>query len=113
MGREQATRIIEILEKAGFPAYFVGGCVRDMLLGREPEDWDIASAARPEQVMALFGADALPTGCKHGSVTVKCGGEAFEVTTFGRTWPAGTSPSTPWPWRKAGAFLTSTAESAT
>ena len=82
MGREQATRIIEILEKAGFPAYFVGGCVRDTLLGREPEDWDIASAARPEQVMALFGADALPTGCKHGTVTVKCGGEAFEVTTF-------------------------------
>ena len=71
MGREQATRIIEILEKAGFPAYFVGGCVRDTLLGREPEDWDIASAARPEQVMALFGADALPTGCKHGTVTVK------------------------------------------
>ena len=82
MGREQATRVIEILEKAGFPAYFVGGCVRDTLLGREPEDWDIASAARPEQVMALFGADALPTGCKHGTVTVKCGGEAFEVTTF-------------------------------
>lgn len=82
MGREQATKIIDALEREGFRAYFVGGCVRDTLLGREPGDWDIASSARPEQVMALFGANGIPTGCKHGTVTVRCGGESFEVTTF-------------------------------
>ncbi len=82
MGREQATKIIDALEREGFRAYFVGGCVRDTLLGREPGDWDMASDARPEQVMEIFGADAVPTGCKHGTVTVRCGGESFEVTTF-------------------------------
>ncbi len=82
MGREQATKIIDALEREGFRAYFVGGCVRDTLLGREPGDWDMASDARPEQVMEIFGADAIPTGCKHGTVTVRCGGESFEVTTF-------------------------------
>ena len=51
MSREQAQNIIRDIEKRGFRAYLVGGCVRDLLLGRMPEDWDIASSARPEQIM--------------------------------------------------------------
>ena len=82
MGRKQAQKVIDSIEASGFQAYFVGGCVRDTLLGREPGDWDIASSARPEQIMDIFGADAIPTGCKHGTVTVRSGGETFEVTTF-------------------------------
>ena len=59
MSREQAQNIIRDIEKRGFRAYLVGGCVRDLLLGRMPEDWDIASSARPEQIMEIFGAQAL------------------------------------------------------
>lgn len=66
--------------EAGFDAYPVGGCVRDIALGREPEDWDIATSALPQQVMALF--DARPTGIQHGTVTVLLDGMALEVTTF-------------------------------
>lgn len=82
MSREQAQNIIRDIEKRGFRAYLVGGCVRDLLLGRMPEDWDIASSARPEQIMEIFGAQALPTGLKHGTVTVKTWDGAYEITTF-------------------------------
>ena len=82
MSREQARNIIRDIEKRGFRAYLVGGCVRDLLLGRMPEDWDIASSARPEQIMEIFGAQALPTGLKHGTVTVKTWDGAYEITTF-------------------------------
>lgn len=82
MSRERALEIMNTIEGRGYRAYLVGGCVRDLLLGREPEDWDIASSARPEQIMAIFGADAVPTGVKHGTVTVKSAGEGYEVTTF-------------------------------
>ena len=51
---QQIGVILTRLEQAGFPAYAVGGCVRDTLLGRVPEDWDVTTAARPEQVSALF-----------------------------------------------------------
>ena len=71
------------LRAAGFAAYPVGGCVRDLLLGRTPGDWDIAASARPEQVMALF-ACTVPTGVRHGTVTVLLDGFALEVTTFRR-----------------------------
>ena len=71
------------LEAAGWEAWCVGGGVRDMLLGRDPGDWDVTTSARPEDVMALFGKDALPTGLKHGTVTVG-GGRGVEVTTFRR-----------------------------
>ena len=73
--------IIDRLESAGFEAYAVGGCVRDTILGRKPEDWDITTSARPEQVKRLFRRTA-DTGIKHGTVTVlleKCG---YEVTTY-------------------------------
>lgn len=82
MSREQAQIIINEIENRGFQAYLVGGCVRDLLLGRIPEDWDIASSARPEQIMEIFGDKAYPTGLKHGTVTVKTDCEAFEITTF-------------------------------
>ena len=77
-------QLLTQLEQGGFSTYLVGGCVRDLLMGREPGDWDVATSARPEQVMALFSPNALPTGLKHGTVTVSVGGDPFEVTTFRR-----------------------------
>ena len=79
-----AAGILRTLETAGYEAYCVGGCVRDALLGRMPEDWDIATAARPEETLALFGPDALPTGLRHGTVTIRRPGGSAEVTTFRR-----------------------------
>ena len=73
--------ILRELEKAGFRAYYVGGCVRDTLLGRPVHDWDITTSASPEEMMALF-PDSLPTGVKHGTVTVRWQGVLAETTTF-------------------------------
>ena len=65
-----ALQALERLHKAGFAAFVVGGCVRDSLLGNTPGDWDITTAARPEQVhRALSGLTVLDTGLKHGTVT--------------------------------------------
>ena len=69
------------MEEAGFEAYAVGGCVRDSLLGREPDDWDITTSARPQQVKAVFPR-TIDTGIQHGTVTVMMGKEGFEVTTY-------------------------------
>ena len=78
-----ALAAIERLREAGFPAYLVGGCVRDALLGREPGDWDIAAAALPEQVEAVFaGERIIETGIRHGTVTVLLEGLPLEITTF-------------------------------
>jgi tRNA nucleotidyltransferase/poly(A) polymerase len=66
---EKAKYIIETIQNAGFEAYVVGGCVRDSILGRCPEDWDITTSARPEQVKALFRR-TIDTGIQHGTVTV-------------------------------------------
>lgn len=74
-------RIIDTLETAGFEAYAVGGCVRDTLLGRTPEDWDITTSARPEQVKALFRR-TIDTGIQHGTVTVLENRQGYEVTTY-------------------------------
>lgn len=74
--------ILYRLEQAGFAAYAVGGCVRDLLLRRTPRDWDITTAAQPRQVMELFAPHAAATGLRHGTVTVRQDGESFEVTTF-------------------------------
>ena len=74
--------VLRRLNGAGFAACAVGGCVRDALLGRVPEDWDVTTAARPEQVTALFPGHAIPTGLQHGTVTVRQAGQSFEVTTF-------------------------------
>ncbi len=74
--------VLRRLEAAGYEAYAVGGCVRDLLLGKTPEDYDITTAARPEQVAALFDGFCTPTGLRHGTVTVRQDGKSFEVTTF-------------------------------
>lgn len=72
---------LNTLRRSGFAAYPVGGCVRDLLLGRVPGDWDITTAARPETVTALF-EKTVPTGVQHGTVTVLLGDQSLEVTTF-------------------------------
>ena len=63
--------VLDTLTAAGHEAWCVGGCVRDSLLGRTPEDWDVTTGALPEETLALFGRQALPTGLKHGTVTVR------------------------------------------
>ena len=78
-----AAALLAWLHGAGYAAYAVGGCVRDSLLGRTPQDWDLCTSARPEQVLALFGeGQCIPTGLQHGTVTIKYGGQLYETTTF-------------------------------
>ena len=78
---DKVKKIIETLTAAGYEAYAVGGCVRDCVLGREPNDWDITTSARPEETKRLF-AKTVDTGIRHGTVMVLLGGEGFEVTTY-------------------------------
>lgn len=78
---DKVKRIIDTLELHGHEAYAVGGCVRDSILGRKPQDWDITTSAKPEQVKALF-AHTIDTGIQHGTVTVMIDHEGFEVTTY-------------------------------
>ena len=73
--------MLALLRESGHTPYLVGGCVRDLLRGAEPDDYDMTSDARPEEVMAIFGADAHPTGLMHGTVTLVRGGLAVEHTT--------------------------------
>lgn len=76
-------KILRRLHQAGFEAYAVGGCVRDVLLGLTPDDWDIATDALPQQTAALFAdCRVIETGLQHGTVTVLFEGDAFEITTF-------------------------------
>ena len=78
-----AAALLTRLHAAGHAAYAVGGCVRDSLLGQTPHDWDLCTSATPEQVLELFGeTHCIPTGLQHGTVTVKHGGELYEITTF-------------------------------
>ena len=79
--RETAKAIVQRLQKAGFAAFWVGGCVRDFLLGREPQDFDIATDARPEQVEKLF-QKTIPVGKKFGVMVVVENGQQFQVATF-------------------------------
>lgn len=78
---EKAEIILHTLEEAGYEAYVVGGCVRDSILGRSPDDWDITTSAKPEEVKALFRR-TVHTGLIHGTVTVMLDKEGFEVTTY-------------------------------
>ncbi len=73
--------ILSRLQHAGHEAFVVGGCVRDTLLGREPEDWDITTSAKPEEVKIIF-IKTIDTGIKHGTVTVLVNGNGYEVTTY-------------------------------
>lgn len=74
---------INLLQSVGFEAYAVGGCVRDSLLGKTPNDWDITTSAKPEDMKSVFvDFRCIDTGIKHGTVTVVIDGEPLEITTF-------------------------------
>ena len=80
---KKVTLAMEKLEDAGFEAYLVGGSLRDILMGREVHDFDITSSAKPEEVMEVFSDfKVIPTGLKHGTVTVLVEDEPLEITTF-------------------------------
>ncbi len=78
---EKVKYIINTIMKAGYEAYAVGGCIRDSILGRVPDDWDITTSAAPYQVKELFRR-TIDTGIQHGTVTVMLDKEGFEVTTY-------------------------------
>lgn len=79
----EAEALLKRLEDAGYEAYYVGGCVRDHLMGRAVHDIDITTNALPEQTAAVFeGFKVIPTGIKHGTVTVLAGGSQYEITTY-------------------------------
>ena len=76
-------KLIRRLEEKGFEAYAVGGCVRDMLLGKKPEDYDFAVSALPDETkQALNGVPVFDTGLRHGTVTAVVDGHAAEITTY-------------------------------
>lgn len=76
-------QVLNRLESSGFEAYIIGGCVRDSLMGKQPHDFDITTSALPEETMAVFkGYKVIPTGIKHGTVTVHVEGEPIEITTY-------------------------------
>lgn len=78
-----ANVVIDKLYENGHSAFVVGGCVRDFILEKEPHDWDICTDTLPEQVMQIFGEkNVIPTGIKHGTVTVLIGNDNYEVTTY-------------------------------
>ena len=78
---EDVRYIIEKLNSAGYEAYAVGGCIRDSILGRIPDDWDITTSAKPEEIKALF-SKTIDTGIQHGTVTVMRNHVGYEVTTY-------------------------------
>lgn len=80
-----AIRVIETLNNSGYEAYLVGGCVRDMLMGVEPHDWDICTNATPEETKRVMKEHKIYTfdsGIKHGTITAVINGENYEVTTY-------------------------------
>ena len=78
---EDVKYILEKLNTSGYEAYAVGGCVRDSILGRNPDDWDITTSAKPEETKALF-PKTIDTGIQHGTVTVMRNHVGYEVTTY-------------------------------
>ena len=75
--------VLEILQNAGFAAHVVGGCVRDSMLGGSPHDWDVTTNARPDELLQCFaGMRVLPTGFRHGTLTVLVEAKPVEVTTY-------------------------------
>ena len=73
--------VAAIFNRVGKQVFLVGGAVRDLFLGKEAQDWDLATDARPEEVASLFRR-VIPTGIKHGTVTIRYKGCSLEVTTF-------------------------------
>ena len=78
---EEVEFILKTLQEANFEAYVVGGCVRDALLNREPNDFDVTTNAEPQEIKELF-VKTIDTGLKHGTVTVRINKKSYEVTTF-------------------------------
>jgi tRNA nucleotidyltransferase (CCA-adding enzyme) len=78
---KEALEVLTNLKENGYQSYLVGGCVRDLCLGKTPKDWDITTKALPEQVIGLFD-HVIPTGLQHGTVTVMLNNLPLEVTTF-------------------------------
>lgn len=81
---KEVKTVIQTLQSAGYSPYLVGGCVREMLRGKEPSDYDMTSDAPPQEVLRIFGESAHPTGLPHGTVTVVSGGMPIELTTMRR-----------------------------
>ncbi len=80
---EKVNRILDVLNSYNYVGYIVGGCVRDSILRREPNDWDICTNCKPEKMIEIFdGFKVIPTGLKHGTVTIVIDNEHFEITTF-------------------------------
>lgn len=80
---DNIARILSRLEAAGYEAYIVGGCVRDSLMEKAPHDFDITTSALPEETISVFeDMQVIPTGIKHGTVTVLADGEPVEITTY-------------------------------
>ena len=78
-----AARALQLLHEAGYDAYAVGGCVRDSLMGRPCDDWDLTTAAAPAEILRVFaGFRTIETGIRHGTVTVLIDGTPLEITTF-------------------------------
>ena len=81
---KEVETVITTLQGAGYSPYLVGGCVREMLRGKAPSDYDMTSDAPPQEVLRLFSESAHPTGLQHGTVTVVSGGLPIELTTMRR-----------------------------
>lgn len=80
---KDAVYILNKLNKSGYEAYVVGGCVRDSLLGKKPKDWDICTNAKPSETMDVFtDCNIIPTGLQHGTITIMLNKEGYEVTTY-------------------------------
>ena len=80
---KEANELIHILQYNGHSAYVVGGCVRDSILGRKPNDWDICTSATPAEMIEIFkDKKIIETGLQHGTVTVVVNGEPYEITTY-------------------------------
>ena len=81
----EVEEILRLLNKSGYEAYIVGGCVRDKILGRTPHDYDICTSAKPDEVINVFryfNFKVIETGLKHGTVTVMINNEPYEITTY-------------------------------
>ena len=82
---ESVIKIAKILSDNGHRAYAVGGCIRDLIMGRKPNDWDMTTDCSPEKMIEIFesaGVRTIPTGLKHGTVSILMDGEIYECTTF-------------------------------
>lgn len=80
---QNVKKIINVLNKNNFEAFAVGGCVRDSVLGVTPNDWDICTSAKPEQIKKVFaGFNTFDTGIKHGTISIVIDGAVYEVTTY-------------------------------